>query len=108
MNRTRVIVPVALLLAALSAGAQVKIPNVQLPVFRKDTFNILQYGAKSDGVTLNTKSINNAIIACMQKGGGVVMIPAGFWLTGPIELKSNVQLHLQKAALLQFTDDKAQ
>ena len=82
-----------------------KLPAVQLPVFRQDTFNIIKYGAKADGVTLNTRSINNAIVACNKKGGGVVVIPAGLWLTGPVELKSNVNLHLQRNALLQFTKD---
>jgi len=84
------------------------LPVVVLPVFKKDTVSILKYGAKSDGITLNTKSINTAIADCSKKGGGVVLIPAGFWLTGPIELKSNVNLHLQKNALLQLTKDFSQ
>jgi polygalacturonase len=82
-----------------------KLPVVALPVFKKDTFNIIKYGAKADGLTLNTKSIKAAIEACNKKGGGVVLIPAGLWLTGPIEIKSNVNLHLQRNALLQFTTD---
>jgi polygalacturonase len=83
-----------------------KIPVVvQSPVFKKDTFNIVKYGAKADGVTLNTKAINNAIDACSKKGGGVVLIPEGFWLTGPVELKTNVNLHLKRNAVLQLTDD---
>lgn len=78
---------------------------VKEPVFKSDTFNIVRFGAKADGLTLNTKSITNAIDACNKKGGGVVVVPAGFWLTGPIVLKSNVNLHLQKGSLLQFTKD---
>lgn len=85
-----------------------KLPAVQQPVFKKDTFSISKFGAKADGLTLNTRSINEAIAACNKKGGGVVVVPPGFWLTGPIELKSNVNLHLQKNALLQFTKDKDQ
>jgi polygalacturonase len=86
--------------------AQKPVPVVvKQPVFKKDTFNIVKFGAKNDGITLNTKSINNAIDACNKKGGGVVVVPGGFWLTGPIVLKSNVNLHLQKGALLQFTKD---
>jgi polygalacturonase len=85
-----------------------KLPVISLPVFKKDSFNIIKYGAKADGVSLNTKSINAAIIACNKNGGGVVVIPAGFWLTGPVEIKSNVNLHLQKNALLQFTTDFSQ
>jgi polygalacturonase len=81
---------------------------VQSPVFKKDTFNIIKFGAKPDGVTLNTKAINDAIIACNKKGGGVVLVPEGFWLTGPVELKSNVNLHLKRNAVLQTTDDFSQ
>lgn len=81
------------------------LPKVLLPVFKKDTFNITKFGAAADGVTLNTTSINNAIDACNKKGGGVVLVPTGMWLTGPIVLKSNVNLHLQKNAVLQFTED---
>jgi polygalacturonase len=81
------------------------LPQVVQPSFKKDTFNIVKYGAKNDGLFLNTAAINNAINDCNKKGGGVVVIPAGFWLTGPIVLKSNVNLHLQKNALLQFSSD---
>ena len=89
-----------------SASAQKNtLPRVQVTVFQKDTFNIINYGAKGDGIFLNTESINNAIHACNAQGGGVVFIPKGFWLTGPVELKSNVNLHLEKNALLQFTKD---
>ena len=92
-----------------SASAQPsKIPVAKQPVFKKDSFFITKYGAKADGIILNTNSINSAINDCSKKGGGIVVIPGGFWLTGPIELKSNVNLHLQKNALLQFTDDFAQ
>ena len=105
----------ALTLLNLSAKAQTppiyswaNLPKITQPTFRKDTINILNYGAKADGVTLNTKAINTAITACSQKGGGVVLVPAGLWMTGPIELKSNVNLHLKKAATLLFTTDKSQ
>ncbi|HVG16968.1 MAG TPA: glycoside hydrolase family 28 protein, partial [Chitinophagaceae bacterium] len=81
------------------------LPKVIAPLFKKDTFNILKFGGKPDGITLNTTNINSAIDACNKKGGGVVLIPAGLWLTGPIVLKSNVNLHLQKNALLQFSSD---
>jgi polygalacturonase len=99
---------------SLFTSAQVKpyswqhLPHVGSPVFKKDTFNILKYGAKSDGHTLNTNSINKAIAVCSSKGGGVVLIPQGLWLTGPVVMKSNVNLHVSRAALLQFTDDKSQ
>lgn len=85
--------------------AQGKLPVIQQTSFRKDSINVIKYGAVADGKTLNTKAINAAIDASNKKGGGVVVIPSGLWLTGPIELKSNVNLHLKKGALLQFTKD---
>ena len=81
------------------------LPKVQQPVFAKANFNIIAYGAKADGITLNTKNINAAIADCNRKGGGTVIIPKGLWLTGPIVLKSNVNLHLEKNSVLQFTTD---
>jgi polygalacturonase len=107
-------VAVLLLAGCFTSRAQVQqyswqhLPQVSKPVFKKDTINILKYGAKADGITLNTISINKAIAACSAKGGGVVLIPQGLWLTGPLVMKSNVNLHISRAALLQFTDDKSQ
>ena len=83
------------------------LPKAEMPVFRKDTFNITRYGAIGDGTALNTQSIQNAINACAAKGG-VVLVPEGLWLTGPIELKSNVNLHIRSGATLLFTADKSQ
>ncbi len=99
--------PLVLLCAVFTNldAQQSKLPAVKSVAFKKDSFNILSYGAVADGVTYNTKSINDAIEACNRKGGGVVVVPKGIWLTGPIILRSNVNLHLQKNAMLQFTDD---
>ena len=96
---------VATQLMMLQVKAQKESIIVQVPKFKTDTFSIVKYGAVADGVTLNTKAINSAIEDCNKKGGGVVLVPAGFWLTGPIVLKSNVNLHLKTGALLQFTAD---
>jgi polygalacturonase len=92
-------------LAVTTSFAQGKKPVVPVASFKKDTFNITKYGAKADGIFLNTRSINSAIEACSKKGGGVVLVPTGLWMTGPIVLKSNVNLHLQRNAVLQFTKD---
>ena len=85
-----------------------ELPKIYTPVFRKDTFDITRYGAKPDGVTLNTAAINQAIEIANQAGGGVVLVPRGLWLTGPIVLKSNVNVHTEGGALIQFTKDYAQ
>jgi polygalacturonase len=82
-----------------------KLPVIISPKFKKDTSNILKFGAMPDGYTLNTKSINAAIDAQAKKGGGVVLIPAGLWLSGPVVLKSNINLHLATGATLLFTKD---
>ena len=83
-----------------------KLPVIIEPKFKKDTFSIVKYGAVPDGNSLNTKSINAAIDACNKKGGGVVLIPSGLWLTGPVVIKSNVNLHLIAGATLLFSKDK--
>jgi polygalacturonase len=90
-----------------SALAQQKpeLPVIQQVKFKSDTTSIVSFGAKNDGVFLNTESINKAVAAVSQNGGGVVLIPGGLWLTGPIELKSNVNVHLKRDAILQFTND---
>ena len=95
------------MLAGITLPAQ-NLKPVAAPVFKTDTFNIINYGAKPDGITLNTKNINDAIAACNKNGGGVVLVPDGFWLTGPVVILSNVNLHIAKNALLQFTADKTQ
>jgi len=95
-----------IILSASSAVAQSQVlPVIQQVKFKKDTTSIVSFGAKGDGISLNTQSINRAIATLSQKGGGVVLIPSGLWLTGPIELKSNVNLHLKRDAILLFTDD---
>ena len=80
-------------------------PKVQQPVFPAYEVNISKFGAKGDGMTLNTKAINDAIKEVNQRGGGKVIIPEGTWLTGPIELLSNVNLYTERNALVLFTGD---
>lgn len=98
----------ALLTLSISVLNAQHLPTVQTTKFKADTFNIIRYGAKSDGLTLNTKAITNTIDACAKNGGGVVLVPSGFWVTGPLVLKSNVNLYISRAAILQFTDDLSQ
>jgi polygalacturonase len=100
--------------ASLSIASQAQtyswknLPKVTVPTFKKDTLNITRFGARADGLTLNTEAINKTIETCSKQGGGVVLIPQGLWLTGPIVLKSNVNLYVSRAALVQFTPDKSQ
>lgn len=80
-------------------------PVIQQVSFPKDTLRITEFGAKGDGQYLNTEAINKAITTISEKGGGVIVVPGGLWLTGPIEMKNNVNLHVQRDAILLFTDD---
>jgi polygalacturonase len=70
-------------------------------------FDITKFGAVGDGKTLNTTFIQKAIDACFKSGGGKVVFPAGIYLSGTIELKSNITLYFEKdARLLGSTDIK--
>ncbi|MDE6061130.1 MAG: right-handed parallel beta-helix repeat-containing protein, partial [Duncaniella sp.] len=72
------------------------------------TFNVRKYGAKGNGKRMDTQAIQKAIDACNAAGGGVVTVPAGTYLSATIELKDNVNLHLEKnAVILGTTDYKA-
>ena len=78
-------------------------PNITVPTFPHREFSITQFGAVPNSNYINTAAINDAITAAAKAGGGEVIIPAGLWVTGPIVLQSNVNLHLAKGALVQFT-----
>lgn len=82
-----------------------ELPKIYQPHFKKDTFNILNYGAIADGLTLNSTAINKTIDACAARGGGTVLIPAGLYVTGPILMKSNINLHLDRGAMVIFSPD---
>lgn len=72
-----------------------------------NTYNIMDYGAKGDGVTDDASAIQEAINQCSQSGGGVVVVPAGHtFLCGPFALASYVDLHLEaNACLLAHPDE---
>jgi hypothetical protein len=64
------------------------------------TFDITQFGAKADGQTVNTLSINEAVRACHAAGGGTVRIPVGTFVSGTVRLLDHVNLHLDAGAVL--------
>ncbi|MDR2938066.1 MAG: glycoside hydrolase family 28 protein [Prevotellaceae bacterium] len=79
--------------------------KVVQPTFADNTVSIADFGAKPDGLTLNTDAFHKAFDAVTEKGGGKVVVPAGIWLTGPIVLKSNVNLHVERGAVVLFSPD---
>lgn len=78
-------------------------PKMSIPKFSNKQFDIVNYGAVSNSYVVNTIAINDAIAAASKAGGGEVVIPSGMWITGPIVLQSNVNLHIDAGALVQFT-----
>jgi polygalacturonase len=80
-----------------------EMPRVERPVFADYQVNIRDYGAVGDGVFLNTDAFAQAINHVSEVGGGRVVVPAGVWFTGPIVLKGNVDLHLEKGSLVLFS-----
>ncbi len=77
----------------------------QVPQFFDRQVNILDFDAVPGGKVLNTIAINSAIKACAEQGGGTVVIPRGIWLTGPIHLLSNINLHVEDGALVLFSPE---
>ncbi len=79
-------------------------PDVPTPQFPNRTVNIREFGAISDGHTMNTLAFAEAIQACAKSGGGTVLVPAGTWRTGPVRIESNINLRLERGALVQFSN----
>ena len=75
------------------------------PKFPAREFDVTKFGAVGDGVTDCTAAFAEAIAACSQAGGGRVVVPAGNFSSGAIHLLSNVDLHLQKNAVIKFSTD---
>lgn len=90
---------------AVKTPPSLSIPTVTPRGFPAATLNLADAGGCSDGKTLNTEAIAKAISSLAQQGGGTLTIPSGSWLTGPIRLRSNIRLHLESGALLQFSGD---
>lgn len=79
--------------------------RIKAPSFPDKDFVITDFGAKGDSVTDCSEAFAKAIKACNEAGGGRVVVPAGKFSTGPIHLKSNVNLHISKDAKVLFSRD---
>ena len=77
---------------------------VSVTSIRSETYNIKDFGAVGDGKTLNTLAIQKAINKCRDAGGGVVLIPAGTFISGTIQLFSDINLHLESGAVLKGSE----
>ena len=117
MKKRMILFAVAALAFVVAANAQnpykkytenlpFAMPEVSAPVFPETRVNVLDFGADPRGVELCTDAFAKAIEVLNQKGGGHLIVPAGVWLTGPIELKSNIDLHLEMGAVIKFAADE--
>jgi polygalacturonase len=76
-------------------------PVVARPAIPANTVNFADFGC-GDGKTVNTMAFETAIATLEKNGGGKLVVPPGIWLTGPVKFQSNLELHLERGALIQF------
>ncbi|HIU15980.1 MAG TPA: glycoside hydrolase family 28 protein, partial [Candidatus Ventricola intestinavium] len=88
------------------AAAEEILTHISDPVFPDYEVSVLDFGAKADGITLDTQAFADAIEHVHNAGGGTVNVPSGTYLTGAITLLSNVELHLEdEDTVIRFTDE---
>lgn len=68
---------------------------------------LTDFGGNGNGIESNTSAFASAIAFLSERGGGHLVVPAGIWLTGPIELKSNIDLHVTQNAVILFDADRS-
>lgn len=111
------IISIMLLLASVMTAAAddyvryytdmpVEMTKATAPVIPNNTVRLSDYGAIGNGVFLNTEAFSKAISALTKQGGGHLVVPAGIWLTGPISLKDNIDLHLERNAVIMASPDR--
>ena len=93
-------------LDSLYSQAPFSMRRIAEPAIPSRSVSLPDYGAKADGTTLCTEAFSKAIDELSAKGGGRLVVPAGIWFTGPITLKSNIDLHLQAGAIIVFSTDQ--
>jgi polygalacturonase len=87
---------------------QAILARIKPPQFPDRAFDITKYGAMAGAEKDSSDAIAKAIDACAKAAGGRVVVPRGEFLTGPIRLKSNVNLHLDDGSVLKFSRDMKQ
>ena len=84
-----------------------EMPELKSPVIPDRKVNLKDFGAVGDGSTLCTDAFAKAIASLTAQGGGHLIVPSGVWFTGPIVLQSNIDLHLEMGAVIQFSPDES-
>lgn len=81
--------------------------SIKPPIFPNREFIITDFGAIPDGKTNNSAVFSKTIKKCSEEGGGTVIVPKGTFLTGPIHMEDNVNLHLEVGAEILFSTNLA-
>src|SRR5215831_8318508 len=93
------------------ANAPFAMPVLERPRFHRRRFNVADFGAVADGTTMNTTAFARAVAAAKQAHGGEIFVPAGRWLTGPIQITDEgepcdgIDLHIDAGAEVLFSTD---
>jgi polygalacturonase len=94
-------------------NAPFPVPAFSRPSFHKRRFRITEFGAVADGTTKNTAAFAQAVAAAKQAHGGQIVVPAGKWLTGPIQITDDdgscdgIDLHVEAGAEILFSTEFA-
>lgn len=93
--------------SAFYRNLPINLKPVTAPVIPAYEVKITDFGGVNDGLTLNTDAFAKAMAHLSAKGGGRLVVPEGIWYTGPICFESNVELHLDRGALVLFSENLA-
>jgi len=88
-----------------TANLPFAMPEVTAPTFPNRLVNLRDFGAVGNGTQLCTEAFEKAIKTLSEQGGGRLVVPRGVWFTGPIVLRSNIDLHLEQGAIILFSGD---
>lgn len=79
--------------------------SVKPPTIPNQDYRLIDFGGEGDGRTDNTEAFKRAIETCHRNGGGRIIVESGVWMTGPIQLKSRIELHVKRDATICFIPD---
>lgn len=93
--------------AALCDAQPFDMPRMSPPEFPARCVSVADCGGDASGRTLSTEAFARAVEQLTAAGGGRLLVPQGVWYTGPIVLASDIELHLEKGAVILFSEDKS-
>ena len=105
-NCSRRVLGLTLCLVSMAGIAQTGAPAAPR-LAPTNIFNVVEFGAKGDAKTLDTRAISAAIAAASKAGGGIIFFPPGVYVTGTFELRSNITLQIEPGAVIEGSKDLA-